>query len=100
MEVIQNKNNCLVIRDESYLKLFSYNTEIATYNVRFDDLKLTRKWDYSNTTLKHLYNFIDYGIILHNKYNDDVSSYIEVLNSRNRKTFIRKKIDNKSITIY
>lgn len=40
------------------IKLYSYETLIATYDVNTKELQLTGYWDYSQTTLRHLRDFL------------------------------------------
>lgn len=40
------------------IKLYSYNTLIATYNPNTEELSFTGYWDYSQTTLRHLKDFL------------------------------------------
>lgn len=70
MEMLENKNNIVIISNYDYITekniidLWSYNSHIASfinYNKKNNCmLKLNReKWDYSQTTLKHLKHFIN-----------------------------------------
>ena len=50
-----------IVRDGKIVKLYSYDTEIATINYRKKEgnrISLTWAWDYSNTTLRHLKEFL------------------------------------------
>lgn len=40
------------------IKLYSYDTLIVTYNPNTEELSFTRYWDYSQTTLRHLKDFL------------------------------------------
>lgn len=69
MEILENKNNIIIIKNlenskKFILDLWSYKTHIASYIKYIDQkscvLKLNqKKWDYSQTTLKHLKHFIN-----------------------------------------
>lgn len=55
---LENKNQFLIIGDN--FKVFqSYDSLIAIYNVDDGSIILGCDWDYSNTTKKHLYIFMD-----------------------------------------
>ena len=60
MDILENKNNILIFDDGRYLCLVSYNSKIARYDKKTCYLNLNKnKWDYSQTTLKHLKHFIN-----------------------------------------
>lgn len=59
--VLEIKNNYVILEEEQYIRLYSYRTYIGQYNYETKKLEISgRYWDYSNTTLKHVKNFIDY----------------------------------------
>lgn len=85
-----NKNQFVITDDKSKKTVFqSYASTIA----EIDDtgkLTLFRDWDYSHTTRKHLYLFLqDY----HEK------TYREIATSSNKREVIKKLIDNKVIKL-
>jgi hypothetical protein len=82
-----NKNQ-FIIRDENKTVFQSYNSIIAIYENR--KLTLGIDWDYSHTTQKHLYLFI----------NDYVSiKELDVLNQKkNKRAYIQKLIDTNIIS--
>lgn len=60
MRIIENKNNFTILKDNiKNLIFFSYNSHIATYDKENEKLYITILWDYSQTTLKQLKNFIN-----------------------------------------
>lgn len=61
MEILENEKNLTIIENEGQIVLFSYNSKIATFykGTKSQWLGLTDKWDYSQTTLKHLKHFIN-----------------------------------------
>ena len=60
MEILKNKNNILIIKNDNKVSLASYETLIAIFNETTKTLKLDATyWDYSKTTLKHLKEFIN-----------------------------------------
>lgn len=60
MEILENKNNMSIIRDNvENLVFFSYTSEVATYDKYNNKLYLTDLWNYSQTTLKQLKYFIN-----------------------------------------
>lgn len=55
---LENKNQFIIFNNK-YRVFQSYNSTVAIYNIENNTLYLNRsKWDYSKTTLKHLYIFI------------------------------------------
>lgn len=86
---LENKNQ-FVIYGENEIVFQIYKSEIAVYNKLYETLKLGRNWDYSKTTLKHLYIFIDEE--LPNCYN--LKQLHETKYSKNRKKSIQQLIDN------
>lgn len=53
-----NKNQFIIFHDNK-THFQSYNSHIATYDRTTKKLYLSAMWDYSKTTLKHLYYFIE-----------------------------------------
>lgn len=63
VEQFENKNQFIIINDgKTYFQ--SYNSLIAVKYYDYDKgkniLRFGRDWDYSKTTLKHLYLFLQY----------------------------------------
>lgn len=89
-----NKNQFL-IKGQEDITFQSYQSTIATIDKQ-GNLTLFTDWDYSHTTLKHLYLFIrDYFC----KLNYNTRDLLEDLEySKNKKAFIQKLIDNKKIS--
>lgn len=94
VEQFYNKNQFL-IKGQDNITFQSYKSTIATID-KNGDLTLFTDWDYSHTTLKHLYLFIhDYFCIL----NYNTRGLLEDLEcSKNKRAFIQKLIDNKKIS--
>lgn len=70
MKILENRNNIVIVENfenstkKRTLDLWSYNTHVASFINYIDQkscvLKLNqKKWDYSQTTLKHLKHFIN-----------------------------------------
>lgn len=60
MEILENGKNCLIMEENEVLTFFSYNSKIAVFNRKKSILKLnSKKWDFSQTTLKQLKRFIN-----------------------------------------
>ena len=68
--------------------LQSYNSIVAIYDKECEILTLGRHWDYSVTTLKHVYQFIEEYL---------PNPPYEFINSRTKKRSIEKLIENGSI---
>ena len=89
-----NKNQFIIeTGKETYFQ--SYESTIAKID-KNGVLTLGNDWDYSKTTLKHLYLFIkDYKDLL----NNEIRGFFkyEFITSKNKKQYIQKLIDNKKI---
>lgn len=85
---LQHCNQYLITNDD-FNVFQSYSSIIAIYNKKEKILILGRDWDYSNTTLKHLYLFLDgYAYV----------SDLYLYGSKNKKKTIKQFIkDNKII---
>lgn len=95
VEQFYNKNQFL-IKGDNGVTFQSYSSTIANIN-KNGKLTLFSDWDYSHTTLKHLYLFL-------NDYKNDLENYIYSRiflkgfeYSRNKKQFIQNLIDKKII---
>lgn len=85
VEQFYNRNQFVIFGNGS-VTFQSYNSMIA--KIDKNGLTLGSHWDYSNTTLKHLYLFL-------NDY--DYSLYSKIENSKNKRKDIQKMIDNGQI---
>lgn len=84
MEILENSKNYLIMKNNEVLEFWSYETKIATFNKKTSILKLnSKKWDFSQTTLKQLKRFIN--------------SYIEKDYYLNRKDFEKRIHKNGNI---
>lgn len=81
-----NKNQFIIRTDEGVV-FQSYDSVIAIY--KNGVLTLGCDWDYSNTTRKHLYLFIDEYV--------SISELYYLSNEKNKRLFIQKLIDKKII---
>lgn len=88
-----NKNQ-FIIEGLEGVTFQSYNSEIANIDKK-GNLILGVDWDYSNTTLKHLYLFLnDYFYNL----NYNTKELLRDLTKKsNKRKYIQKLIDNKKI---
>lgn len=90
VENFYNKNQ-FIIRGEGKTVFQSYKSEIAEIS-KNGKLTLGIDWDYSITTLKHLYLFLNDYICL---INNEIQKYIEKLpTKKNKKAYIQKLIDD------
>lgn len=98
MEILENKNNLLIFEKEDFIYFISYKTPIAkvcnTLTARYG-LYLTRSWDYSQTTLRQLYNFIE----LYTTQRDKTGNMIayQLSKQANKKEYIKKLIEDEII---
>jgi len=90
LEQFYNKNQ-FIIYDSKTVIFQSYASTIAKIDKTKRTLTLYADWDYSNTTRKHLYLFLnDYAIFINN--------IMDELNyTSNKRAYIQKLIDNKTI---
>ena len=94
MKVLENKNNMFICEDNKFTYLFSYNSPIAKVcNIIGEDygLYFTINWDYSQTTLEQLYNFIE----LHSTQRDNTDNTFayKLDKESNKKQYLQKQID-------
>ena len=88
-----NKNQ-FIITGENKTIFQSYDSTIAEINGD-RKLKLFADWDYSHTTLKHLYLFInDFGYLLTRDLRDSLWGLSE---TKNKRQYIQNLIDKKII---
>ena len=103
MRVLENELKKVVIEKGEFTYLISYNSVIAkvnnTINPKLNSygLYLSNMWDFSNTTLKHLYDFIE----VYTTQRDDKGNMFayQLGNEKNKKAYIQKQIDNKNIRL-
>lgn len=95
VEQLENKNQFIILGDNGEVVFQSYNSRIAKIN-KNGILELSGRWDYSKTTSKHLYIFLEkYLYNLNNLIQDDIKNIL--LYSKNKKRDIQKLIDNEKI---
>ena len=91
-----NKNQFVITGQEEII-FQSYDSTIARINLKSGELTLGYYWDYSKTTSKHLYLFInDYMIYL----NYDIQKELKnnsFNDTTNKRKVINKLIDSKII---
>lgn len=89
-----NKNQFLIESDE-LIQFQSYDSLVASIDKKKGILILGIDWDYSNTTMKHLYIFIDdFRYYLKKDINE---LFIYLYREKNKRKYIQKLIDNKKI---
>ena len=93
-----NKNQ-FIVNTEKEVTFQSYDSTIATINKKTGVLTLGEDWDYSKTTLKHLYLFLQ-------DYKNNIEDYIYSRifhkgfgTSKNKRAFLQNLIDNKIIKV-
>ena len=105
MKIIENKDNMLILEYGDFTYLISYNSVIAKVNntiylnkkKQTYGLYLTNKWDFSQTTLKQLYYFIE----LHTTQRDKTGNMYgyNLRQANNKKDYIQKLINDKLIKV-
>ena len=96
VEQFYNKNQFIIYGGDAIVTFQSYNSIIAKID-RQGTLIFGNDWNYSKTTLKHLYLFLeDEKMFLC----DFIKKELEGLqNTKNKKAFLQKLIDNQKIFI-
>lgn len=93
-----NKNQ-FIMNDENKIVFQSYDSIIAVIDKKSGKVAFGSDWNYSNTTRKHLYMFLnDY------KYEIGADLYAAIFRggfqySKNKREFLQKLIDQKIIKI-
>lgn len=85
VEQLENKNQFVITTNEG---VFFQSYDSVCAKVSSEGLTLGRDWDYSHTTLKHLYIFLDYYCY---------SIYNKIEGSKNKRAMLQKMIDNNEI---
>ena len=96
VEQFYNKNQFIIYGGDAVVSFQSYQSMIANFDKK-GTLNLFEDWNYSKTTLKHLYLFL-------NDYKDFASDFTKklidkVLKSTNKKQAIQKLIDDELIFV-
>ncbi len=103
-----NKNkNLLVITEEredgtKQFELFVYRTFIARYDTRkMDDLTIADKWDYTTTTARALYEFMQcYTFISYRTKHGYVNElFSDLMNAKNKKALVNYLINTSQIKV-
>lgn len=96
MNIKQLQKNQVIIEDGKKAIFFSYNTLIATIN-KNGFLHLTKYYNYSKTTTKYLYQFIDDYTC---KMNEQTKTHILYLkHAKNKKEYLQQLIDKKIVIL-
>ena len=92
---LENKNQFIILGDNGEIEFQSYESIIAKIS-KTGALEFSKRWDYSKTTLKHLYIFLEkYLYSLDNFIQNDIKEIL--FYSKNKKRDIQKLIDNEKI---
>lgn len=97
VEQLENKNQFVILGNYGEIEFQSYNSIIAKIS-KTGTLEFSERWDYSKTTLKHLYIFLE-------KYLYNLDSFIQndiiaiLFHSKNKKRDIQKLINDGKIFI-
>ena len=92
---LENKNQFLM-EDEKQAIFQSYDSIIAIYDKENHILTFGCDWDYSRTTLKHLYIYLR-DVIYYDMTPEQKQDIIKALQSANTRKALQKLIDNKKI---
>ena len=96
VEQFYNKNQFIIYGGDELVTFQSYNSIIAKIDKQ-GTLILGNDWNYSKTTLKHLYLFLeDKKMFLCNFIKKELEG---LQDTKNKKAFLQKLIDNKKIFV-
>ena len=96
VEQLENKNQFIILGNNGEIEFQSYNSRIAKIN-KNGTLELSSRWDYSRTTLKHLYIFLDKYFYNLDDFMQKELKKILYENCSNKKASIQKLIDDGKI---
>lgn len=96
VEQFYNKNQFVIFGGDAIVTFQSYQSTIANFNKK-GTLNLFKDWDYSKTTLKHLYLFLNDFKYLASDFTKNLIN--KVLKSNNKKQAIQKLIDDEQIFV-
>lgn len=96
VEQFYNKNQFIIFGGDAMVTFQSYNSIIANIDNR-GTLNLFEDWNYSKTTLKHLYLFLNNYKYLASDFTKNLID--KVLKSTNKKQTIQKLIDDEIIFV-
>lgn len=101
MRIRENKNNMFICSNDNWTYLFSYDSPIAKVNNTIwsnkEDseqdygLYFTVNWDYSQTTLKQLYHFIELYTTQRDDRDMTFGYMLDQVN--NKREYLQKQID-------
>lgn len=91
---LENKNQ-FIMEDNKEIIFQSYESTIAIYNKDKKSVVFGKDWDYSNTTRKHLYIFIDQEL----PENESTNDLKKTKYTNNRKKAIQKLINDKKLIV-
>lgn len=86
-----NNKNQFIIKSGNMVYFQSYDSLIAAYNKNNNDIILGCDWDYSNTTRKHLYIFLNEYCYIYDGFTSDLYY------AKNKRQFIYNCIKQKKI---
>lgn len=92
---LENKNQFVIFGDNKEIEFQSYDSLIARIE-KNGTLELSIRWDYSKTTLKHFYIFLDEYLYNIDEYIRKELKYILYF-SKNKRKDIQKLIDDEKI---
>ena len=91
---LENKNQ-FILEDDKKLIFQSYESTIVVYDKKKKTIIFGEDWDYSNTTRKHLYIFIDEEL----PDNENTHELIKTKYTNNRKKAIQQLINDKKLIV-
>lgn len=80
-----------ILKKGSTLYLIDYKSVVASYNLQYAYFKLGKDWNFSNTTLKSVYSFIESFV--------DIAELKKVKEEREKEKYIKKLIKTDFIKV-
>lgn len=82
--MIKLNRHSKIFKKDNTLYLIDYESVVASYNFQYAYFKLGKNWNFSNTTLKSVYSFIDEFV--------EVPAIKKVKNEKEKEKYIKKLV--------
>lgn len=89
--MIKLNRHSKILKKGSTLYLIDYKSVVASYNLQYAYFKLGKDWNFSNTTLKSVYSFIENFV--------DIAELKKVNYIEKKEEYIKKLIDTNFIKV-
>lgn len=89
--MIKLNRHSKILKKDNTLYLIDYKSVVASYNFQYAYFKLGKNWNFSNTTLKSVYSFIENFV--------DIVELKKVNYIEKKEEYIKKLIDTNFIKV-